>query len=102
MTLQQEIALILASGSFHGRKVEIVDPDDRRNRQIYEDLDVEVIGEERKALITIHPEHAVEAAKGDTEAGLVVVTMSKAVADLRRMLERFGYEPVRVSRDILE
>lgn len=93
----------LAEGDFHGRRVTLVDPDDLtgRTRNVYEDLDRCDDGcRDRKALLTLYPEHPKAKAKGDDDSGQVVLTHAEALADMQRMIQRFGYVVQSIERDI--
>lgn len=89
-------------GDFSGKKIILVDPDDPtgRTRIHYEDLDQEVPSAVREALVTIYPDHAQGMAEGDTTRGLVVVSHKKAVEDMVRMIEKFGYRVKSIQRDL--
>lgn len=89
-------------GHFAGRVIVLVDPDDPsgRTRNVYEDLDFEVVGEARFALVTCYPEAAKADELGNYEGGRTVVDHKKALQDVKIMIERFGYKIHKIDRDI--
>lgn len=86
-------------GHFAGKRIEITDPDEPRHRQVYEDLG-EINRRQRRCLVTIYPEHAKSAARGDDLDGLIVIEHDAALLDIRKMLAQ-GYVLTMIDRDIL-
>ncbi len=77
------------------RKIELFDPDSPRTRNVYEDIDQEHPGAPRQVLVTLYPEF-----HKDPDGAQEVVTHAKAIKDIRRMIDRYGYLILRLERDL--
>ena len=98
MTLEGRWKAVKSNRSFPGKRIEIVDPDDERFRNVYEDLDQELPMDERKALLTLFPEYSKASSKGDDDTGFTTMTHKEAVADIEKMLDQ-GYVLRSIEKD---
>ena len=98
-----ELQRIFDRGEFPGRRITLVDLDDKtgRTRNVYEDLDQETPKHTREALLTLYPDHNIGMAKGGgigTESGQIVLSHARAILDIKRMLA-LGYVVAGIARD---
>jgi hypothetical protein len=93
---------ICEKGSFANYRITLADPDSpfTRTRNVYEDLDQETPNSPRMALVILYPEHAKAHASHGVNDGQFVMTHEKAIRDMRKMVEKFGYRVVSIERDL--
>jgi hypothetical protein len=91
-SLQEEIDSILAyQGSLAGKKIRLVDPDNRTEATLFEDIDVDVqdYGDNvRRMLVTFEPGYTNAMYRnGDGSAHQVIIDHKKASADIKLMVK---------------
>ena len=91
---------ISINNHFRDKRIVVVDLDEPNNRvrSVYEDIDEESASNQRNCLLTMFPERAEAAAKGDDKTGIFVMTHHQACEDIRKMI-RHGYTVTVVERE---
>ena len=97
----REVRLAWAAmrGEFPMRRIDVVDPDDPRQRNVYEDIEVEDGSCTRMCLVSLHPECAEAIANGlDPVGSQEVISHAKALADIEKLLKQ-GWVLVHFAHD---
>lgn len=98
LDLRNKWELIQRYKRLNGKRITVVDPDDERNRNVYEDLDQESSNKEFMVVLTMYPEFSKAQANGEDDAGVVTMSHEEAVRDIQIMLKQ-GYVIRSIERD---